>query len=89
MGLSAFKRVRVLPNAFYPEAPLSVFFFFFFFFGVGRRFFARPHRTDYLKRTVTCVSTDSFCTGMWIGMVFCPFLLFVLFFHCDSELTAP
>jgi hypothetical protein len=60
----------------------------FFNFGGAPDFLPGAPTCGYLKRTVTLVSTDAFCTGMWIGMVFCPFPIFVLFFHCDTELGA-
>lgn len=39
---------------------------------------------DYLTRTATFVSTDSFRTGIWIGM-WCCLLVFVLNFHCATQ----
>ena len=70
-----------------------VFVFMFCFGGVPGYYRDAPILC-YLKRTVTCVSTDAFCTGMWIGIfVPLPFFCFIFslrrealrFVHADCE----
>jgi len=68
---------------------------FVFVEGAPGQYRRAPSTSDYLNRTTTLVSTDVFCTGIWIGTGVCPLSSFVFIFsqrrvalhyaHADCE----
>jgi len=66
---------------------MNIFSIVFMFILAVRLHNSRRTFGDYLKRTVTCVSTDAFCTGMWIGIFLCPFRFLFYFFTATRSLA--